>query len=376
MTFCTYYNAQTCRSCQLLESEYQLQLEQKQTALEEAIHFKPMTPVASPVQDFRHKAKLVVTGSVQEPVIGLAGEDDLDLGREILNCPLHHPRINEVLASLKSFIQEANLPPYQIQERKGELKGLILFYSAASNQGYLRFVLRSKEALDRIKKRLPALVQNHPFLTCITANIQPTPHALLEGPEEIFFTEANSISHRIENLTLDLDPRAFVQTNETIAKALYSTAAEWIKELKPKKFSELYAGQGAFSLMAAGSYAEGLSFEINPEAVKTANHTARKHQANHLSFECRDAIHIQKEIAAYSPDLILVNPPRRGLADSARWLAESGAKYIIYSSCSYETLGKDLDVMKDKYQPKKAQMFDMFPHTKHFETLVLLERKD
>ena len=315
---------------------------------------------------------MVVTGTSAEPIIGLMGEENLDQGRKILECPIHHPRLNEVIQALPEFISQFNLIPYQIESRKGELKGLILFYSPLSDQMYLRFILRSKECVSRIQKLLPSLQKIFPFLTCVTANIQPIPHATLEGHEEIFITEQKWIEHGLDNLVFHLAPQAFVQTNTEVATQLYQTAADWIAELRPEKMLELFCGQGAFSFFAAKSAKQILGIEINEDAVKTANETAKKLGLTHVSFQSMDA----KNAPSIGADLILVNPPRRGLGESISIILQSQPEHLIYSSCSVTTLTKDLQILSDSYTIKKTNIFDMFPHTEHFEILALLERKE
>jgi 23S rRNA (uracil747-C5)-methyltransferase len=75
-----------------------------------------------------------------------------------------------------------------------------------------------------------------------------------------------------------------------------------------------------------------------------------------------------------APDLVVVNPPRRGIGpELAAWLESSGVAHVLYSSCNAESLARDLAEMPS-LRPVRAQVFDMFPHTAHFETLVLLRR--
>jgi 23S rRNA (uracil747-C5)-methyltransferase len=261
------------------------------------------------------------------------------------------------------------LIPYQISSRTGELKGLILFYSPESDQFYLRFILRSKECVSRIKKLLPSLQVRFPRLLCVTANIQPIPHAILEGPEEIFITEQKQIDHRLGHFTFKLSPQAFVQTNVEVAARLYQTAADWISEMKPQSMLELFCGQGAFSFFASGNVPKITGIEINLDAVNTANANAEQLGLTHLSVQQQDAT-IPLKLNA---ELILVNPPRRGLGAAVKLIQQKLPRNFIYSSCSAETLGKDLKALSSQYSIKKAGIFDMFPHTEHFETLVWLE---
>ncbi len=371
---CEYFNAHTCRSCNWIEQDYSQQLLQKESIIRKELNvqFPFEKSTSSSTKGFRNRAKMSVTGTSSDPIIGLTGEDHLDQGRKLLHCPIHHPKLNTVIEALPDFIREFNLIPYQIESKQGELKGLILFYSPGSDHMYLRFVLRSKECVSRIIKLLPKLQNQFPFLKCVTANIQPTPHAILEGKEEIFITEQKFIDHSLGQITLALSPQAFVQTNVEVATKLYQTAAAWIAEIKPNKMLELFCGQGAFSFFAAQSAKEILGIEINEDAVNTANQTAKKLQLSHVSFEAKDA-HDAPSIGA---DLLLVNPPRRGLTDSIKIILESMPQHLIYSSCSVETLAKDIQKLSTQYRMIKIQLFDLFPHTEHFETLVMLERKN
>jgi 23S rRNA (uracil747-C5)-methyltransferase len=378
-SFCSYFNSNQCKSCTSIEEDYASQLTNKNGFLKKALSFFPELNLANPypssIQGFRNRAKMVVTGTVNDPIIGLTGEDDLDIGRELLNCPIHHPKLNELIQAIPDYIREFNLIPYQIKTQKGELKGLILYYSEASQELYLRFVLRSKECVSRLQKMLPRLQTQFPKLVCISANLQPVPHAILEGREEIFLTARHSIFYQLGELKLTLSPQAFVQTNEKVALGLYQTAAEWIASLKPPRMLELYSGQGAFSFFAAKAPSEILGIEINPDAVRTANETASKLGLGSLRFECADATKVNQIAQDYAPDLILVNPPRRGLGEGVRIIESILPENLIYSSCSVESLAKDLSVLAPHYEIKKTQIFDMFPHTEHFETLIWLAKK-
>ena len=106
-----------------------------------------------------------------------------------------------------------------------------------------------------------------------------------------------------------------------------------------------------------------------------ANETATRLGLGHLTFKCADAGQVSFELQEYNPDLVLVNPPRRGLGESLNMIQNARATHLIYSSCCLETLAADLRKLIESYQVRKAQIFDMFPHTRHFETLVWLEKR-
>jgi len=376
-TFCSYFNSKTCGSCKYISLEYNDQIKLKEEnlirELSDFTNWKLLPSVSSSKLEFRNKAKLIVTGSLEEPIIGLSGSTDLDQGREILECPIHHAKINTILKSIPDFIKVAKLIPYSITKRTGELKGLIIYFSPESNQAYLRFVLRSKESFDRIKKHAQTLLEIHPFLKCLSVNIQPLPQAILEGEEEIFITETKAILHKMGPIEFTLHPNAFVQTNKEVSQKLYESAALWVKDLKIKKFAELYCGQGAFSFFCSPFTESSWGVEINPQAVLQAQQTAKLLKLNNLHFQASPAANVLEGIQKIEPDLLLVNPPRAGLMEASKVVIESKAKYLIYSSCSLLSLKKDLNVLKFKYDLLQVQIFDMFPHTEHFEILALLK---
>jgi len=368
-SFCSYYNQGRCQSCGLITFDYHSQLAQKQSLLKSQLEkFSPavsLPPVASKEKSFRNKAKLVVTGDLENPVLGL-------IDREILDCPVHHPKINELLNKLVEFIKLAKLSPYQIQTQKGELKGVIVFVSEETQEMYLRFVLRSQESITRIQKFLPELGN----IEVVSANIQPIPHAILEGPTEVFLTEKHFLSIKLGKIEFKIHPQGFVQTNQTVAKKLYETASEWVKELNTITFCELFSGQGAFSFFCADSVQKAYGVEINEQAVKRANQTVAEKKLTNLEFIASDVALVEHFLEELSPDLILVNPPRRGLGSAIDLFEKHRPKYIIYSSCNSQTLAQDLEKLSLHYSVDRYQIFDMFPHTEHFETLLLLIKKE
>jgi 23S rRNA (uracil747-C5)-methyltransferase len=390
-SFCTYFNANRCGSCQWIEKDYGRQIREKEERIRAKLglaeDFRMESPALSASEGFRNRAKMTVTGTASDPVIGLPGASTTDLGRldegrELLDCPIHHPKLNELFNLVKAFITRFGIVPYRMGERRGELKGLIAFYSPDSQEMYLRFVLRSRASVRAIEKMLPELQRSLPELTCISVNLQPIPHAILEGAEEIILTERKWIRHRLGPVELKLAPQAFVQTHVEGATRLYETAARWIAEAGTpahpvERMLELFCGQGAFSFFAQASVQNVLGIEINADAIRAAQETAQERGFRHLRFKVADAMRVAEEIAEFAPDLILVNPPRRGLGGGVELIAKAAPPNFIYSSCSIETLAQDLKVLRAQipaYRVKKVQLFDFFPHTAHFETLVELEK--
>ncbi|MHA6310764.1 23S rRNA (uracil(747)-C(5))-methyltransferase RlmC [Pantoea sp. S-LA4] len=372
---CALYDANRCRSCQWLEKPYPQQLTDKQSWLEQLLAQQPVAqwlpPITSPQQAFRNKAKMVVSGSVERPVFGMVQRDGGAI--DLCDCPLYPASFQPVFTALRPFIARAGLTPYNVARKRGELKYLLL---TESQQGgmMLRFVLRSTTKLEQLRAALPALQQQLPQLMVISANIQPVHMAILEGEQEIALTPAQSLAENFNGVPLWIRPQSFFQTNPQVASALYATARQWVRELSVTSMWDLFCGVGGFGLHCATPEMQLTGIEISAEAIKCAQRSAQMMGLEKVQFAALDSTAFATGRDAV-PQLVLVNPPRRGIgAELCDYLSQMAPDYLLYSSCNPQTLAQDVARLSD-YQLSKVQLFDMFPHTAHFEVLALLTRQ-
>ncbi|GAA1928961.1 methyltransferase domain-containing protein [Nocardioides marmoribigeumensis] len=367
---CGYWDAGLCRSCTWLETPYADQVAAKQRAAaaalgEWAVEWLP--PVTGPEEGFRTKAKMVVAGTVEAPTLGILAADGR--GTDLRACGLHDPRLQAALPVLAALVTRAALTPYSVPERSGELKHVIV--TVAPDGGLMvRLVLRSTESVARIEKHLPWLRAELPDLRVLSVNLQPAHAAVLEGErEDLLLGESLPIGlDGADGVTLHLGPRSFFQTNTGIAAALYREAVAWTSSLEVRTVWDLYCGVGGFALHLARPGRSVHGVEVSPQAVEAAR-TSAAEAGVAATFEAGDATAwIEgREVA----DLVVVNPPRRGLgADLTAALEAARPSYLLYSSCNPATLGRDLAAMPSLV-PVRARVFDMFPQTGHQEVLVL-----
>jgi 23S rRNA (uracil747-C5)-methyltransferase len=170
-----------------------------------------------------------------------------------------------------------------------------------------------------------------------------------------------------------LGPRSFFQTNTVVAEALYDQARAWVSDLPDvRTVWDLYCGVGGFALHLAGPGREVLGVEVSADAIAAASATSAELGVA-AEFVAADATAYALASDA-APDLVVVNPPRRGIGpDLAAWLERSGVRHVLYSSCNAESLARDLALMPS-LRPVEARVLDMFPHTTHYEVMVLLAR--
>lgn len=379
---CGYWEAGVCRSCTLIEQPYVAQLAGKQALVEQALasvagrdQMAWSEPAASRESRFRNKAKLVVSGTVVAPTLGIL--DPAGAGVDLRSCGLHEQVITAALGPLAGLVTRAGLTPYDVPARRGELKHLLITASP-DDELMVRFVLRTEEALPRLRKHMGWLREQLPQLRVVTANLQPEHKAVLEGPREIVLGQSvlglpetgETLPMRLAGMELLLRPQSFFQTNTAVAEQLYEQARAWVEEAQPRSLWDLYCGVGGFALACAAPGREVLGVEQSEAAVAGAR-TAATRSGAAAEFAVGDAAAYVRERPA--PDLVVVNPPRRGIGELAVWLEASGVERVLYSSCNVESLVRDLTLMPS-LRPVRARLFDMFPQTRHHEVLVLLER--
>jgi 23S rRNA (uracil747-C5)-methyltransferase len=139
---------------------------------------------------------------------------------------------------------------------------------------------------------------------------------------------------RVNDIALHLRPQSFFQTNTAVAAALYRHARALVDAVAPRSVWDLYCGVGGFGLHAAAPGRSVLGVESSEQAVASAAATATDLGLRDTSWVAGDATAFALG-AAEVPDLVIVNPPRRGIgAELAGWLDRSGVGQVLYSSAT------------------------------------------
>jgi len=353
---------------------YERQLADKQALATEVLRsvdpqLQWLAPFPSAESGYRNKAKWVVGGDRRAPTIGIL--DEHREGIDLRDCGICEPALREAFPALVEFIAGTGLVPYDVNRRTGDIKYLIV---TASPDGQLlvRFVMRSLDRLNDIRLRLPALQAALPQLAVASVNLHPEHKAVLEGDQEIMLTKQHALLMRLGDVSLYLGPQSFFQTNTAVAAGLYQQAASWAAQVAPTSVLDLYCGVGGFALHCAPASALTIhGVEMSADAVSGASRSAAdQSDPQRFTFDAADAAS-----AGLDADLVIVNPPRRGLGSVLASRIDSGAaRHVIYSSCNPATLATDLASMPS-LRTVQARLFDMFPQTAHVEVAVLLERR-
>ncbi|MFJ3030074.1 23S rRNA (uracil(747)-C(5))-methyltransferase RlmC [Curtobacterium sp. NPDC087080] len=381
---CDYFDRGVCRSCTLMGQPYGDQVLDKEIRTRELLRdavdaaggpgsVEWLPAITSPESGYRNKAKMVVGGTVQRPTVGIL--DHRQRGVDLRHCGICTPGIQRALPVLAEFIADAGLIPYDVAARRGELK-FVLVTESPDGELMVRFVLRSEGQLPRLRERLDDLRRVLPEAVVVTANLLPEHKAVTEGDREVVLTEQETLPMRFGSITMHLRPQSFFQTNTSVARQLYDQASAWIDEVGPASMWDLYCGVGGFALHAARPGRAVTGIETSREAIRSAKQSAREAGLTDVRFAADDATeHALRARSDALPELVVVNPPRRGIGETlATWLEESDVEHVVYSSCNPVTLAKDLARMPS-LRLRRARVLDMFPQTGHLEAVTLLSRR-
>ncbi len=207
----------------------------------------------------------------------------------------------------------------------------------------------------------------------ITANIQPVHMAIMEGEQEIFFTEQQALGEVFNEVPLWIRPQSFFQTNPTVASRLYATARDCARAAGPAYVGSVLRRRRFWPALRDAGDAPDRDRDC-PGSDRLREQSAAQLGLGNLHFQALDSTRFATHEADI-PQLVLVNPPRRGIgAELCDYLSRMAPPYIIYSSCNARTMATDIARLSG-YRVERVQLFDMFPHTAHYEVLTLLVRE-
>ena len=261
---------------------------------------------------------------------------------------------------------------------RGELKFVVLTCSPTHRQLMIQFVLRSREAVDRIRSYWRKMTDVEKQLVAVMSiNLQPARSSTITGTEEILISEQTNLPIRFADTELLFGPQSFLQTNYEVAAALYAAAGSIMRDQAAGSVLDLYCGAGAFSLTAGVNARAVIGIDVSANAIACATEAATRNDRTNVQFQCRSLEAITADrLAERDFDAIICNPPRRGLDSATVALIQSlRPRLLLYSSCNAASLKRDIERIAADYQTEYLQPFDMFPFTQHFEVLAMLVRR-
>ena len=379
---CAHYPA--CGGCRFQDLAYDAQLAAKEQWVADSLQRlagltdPPLEPIIGAASQFHYRNKMEYSFTADDdgPTLGLHRAGRWDEVLEIEKCWLTSDLGNAIRNRVREWAREEKLVAYDQATQEGYLRHLVVREGRNTGQALVQLVTARGERFDR--ERLIEVLTEFPEVRSIHWSVNRGPAEVTNLPTELLWGE-DAIEEEIGGLRFRVRPNAFLQTNTEMAERLYAIARDLAALEGGETVYDLYCGIGTIGLSLAASALTVWGIEISEESVACAIENQELNAVGNAAFFAGNVGEVLRELRdrAGDPDVVVVDPPRAGLAGKAlKRLGEIGAPRVVYVSCNPTTLAGDLKRLSDDYGYRlvKAQPVDMFPHTPHVECAALLVR--
>jgi 23S rRNA (uracil1939-C5)-methyltransferase len=373
-----------CIGCPFIDLPYPEQLARKRRLVAEAfatfpslagMEIPPLVPAPRRL-GYRGRVKLVVRRNRGEVAAGLY----VPLSHRVIDissCPVHPQPVNQVVYFLKKKVQELGIPAYDERDDSGDLRYLDFRYSFARRELSVTLITRHT-SLPEATQLARALQQRFPSIVGVIQNVNEQRGNVIWGNSFRTLAGRDTIMERIGDLKLVFPAGVFSQANPFTARKLYERVCEMVALKGGETVMDLYCGVGPISLYLAVAARQVWAVDDSTLSITTAKQNARRNGRGNCRFIAGDVAETVAQISQNLPrlDLMVVNPPRKGVQPAAmEAILATGAPKIVYVSCEPKSLARDLGRMSSAgYNLRQVQPFDMFPQTDQVEVVALLEK--
>lgn len=296
---------------------------------------------------------------------------------DIDSCLLTDEKADEIFTVVKKLLKSFKLKPYDEKTGQGFLRHLLIKTTFRSGETMVVLVTASRE-FPKKRSFINALVKNCPYITTVIQNVNSKFTSMVLGDTGEVLFGGGKITEELCGMKFRISPKAFYQINPVQTEILYGKALEFADFNGTEEIIDAYCGTGTIGLIASSKVKSVIGVEINKDAVKDAKENARLNNVQNIEFYSADAGKFMTELSKEGRkiDTVIMDPARAG-ADIPflSSLIRLSPQKVVYVSCNPETLARDLRyITKNGYKVRKIQPVDMFPHTEHIETVVLLTK--
>jgi 23S rRNA (uracil1939-C5)-methyltransferase len=375
-----------CGGCRFQDLAYEAQLAQKQMQVRDALQrlagiseppLEPIVPCEPEIFHYRNKLEYSFTPTPSGPALGFHRAGRWDEVLEVERCWLTDEVGNRIRDAVRDWAREERLEAYSQDDQSGYLRHLVVRQGRNTGQALVQLVTAKGERFEtgylvEVLRRIPEVRSIHWAVNDTPAEVTNLPSRLLWGEEWI--------EEELCGLRFRVRPNAFLQTNTAMAERLYGLAGNSAGLDGGETVWDLYCGIGTIGLTLARRALTVWGIEVSEESVACALENAERNEIANAAFFAGNVGQVVDELLERSglPDVIIVDPPRAGLAGKAlRRLGGVGAPRLVYVSCNPTTLAGDAKTLQGEYGYELIGVtpVDMFPHTPHVECVALLERR-
>jgi 23S rRNA (uracil1939-C5)-methyltransferase len=380
---CPHYKL--CGGCRMRHMTYEEELLCKRQRVDDALHrigglelsVSEIHGAKNP-ERYRNKAVFPVGYDKKNGVqMGFYRERSHEVV-DINSCLLQSDQADKAGRIVRKWMHKYKVPAYDETTGNGLVRHV--FVRTNRRRESLICIVVNDRRLPFEKELVEALRVGCPKAVGILLNTNTRQTNVILGRDYRLLWGQDFLEDRLCGITFRLSVPSFFQVNRDQAEVLYGLALDYAGLTGEETVLDLYCGTGTISLVMARKAKKVIGAEIVPPAVEDAKENAARNGFDNAEFICADAGQAAQNLAkrGISPDVICVDPPRKGLDLSViDAIAQMAPQRVVYVSCDPATLARDLKLLGQRgYQAVKAEAVDMFSRTPHVETVVLMSRKD
>ena len=377
--------AKNCGGCPLLGLDYAEQLKQKEEKVRALVgKYGPVHPIRGMEQPYHYRNKVISTfatgwgGKLTSGIYAANSHKVLP----VESCLLQDEVLDKTMQAVRAAANACRYQPYDEDKGTGLVRHCLLRRGVATGQVMVVLVTAQPVlpgAKNFVKALLTEAAQRGGTVTTVVQNVNSRKTSVVLGEAEKVLYGKGFILDTLCGKTYAISPRSFYQINHAQTEVLYGLAVEAAKLTGKEVVLDAYCGIGTIGLTAADHAKQVVGVELNRDAVQDAIGNARHNGVKNARFFAADATRWIGEAAAAGEkaDVIFMDPPREGSTpEFLASVARMAPKRVVYVSCNPVTLARDLATLtKLGYKAEGFTPVDMFPHTEHIETVVLLSHK-
>ena len=370
-----------CGGCQLQNLTYEQQLRYKQVKcirlLGKFCRVGEIIGMENPYH-YRNKVQAAFALDRHSNIISGVYQSSSHKIVPVTVCMTEDEKADEIIGTIRRLLKNFKLRPYNEDTGRGFLRHVLVKRGFKSGQIMVVLVTGTRD-FPKKKDFVATLLKIHPEITTVVQNVNNQKTSMVLGNRsEVLFGDGY-ITEQLGDFSFRISPKAFYQINPIQTEVLYNTTLEFAGLTGKETVIDAYCGTGTIGIFASPKAKKVVGVELNPDAVKDARVNAKLNSAENTEFYNADAGEFLADAASSNEkyDVVIMDPPRSGsTVKFLKSVVKLAPKTVVYVSCNPETLARDLMfLVRNGYKVKKIQPVDMFPHTNHVETVVLLSHK-
>lgn len=373
-----------CGGCDLMHMDYELEAQLKRQRVYDVLQrIGGVDPGELPItaaptdQGYRNKAQFPVAMTDDGPAAGFFRARTHQL-IPVTDCYIQPPEAHQIAQAVLAWMEKYHILPYDEATGKGYVRHIFVRKAVVTGE-LMACIIANAQELPKRKQLVEQLRAAVPGITTVVHNVNTRPGNAILGDTYHTLYGNGYIEDQLCGLTFRLSPASFYQVNHHQAQVLYEKAIAMADLHGTETVLDLYCGTGTITLAMSRTAGQVIGVEVVPQAIEDAQDNARRNGIENARFFCADAGKAALQLAAEGirPDVITVDPPRKGISqDVIDAIAAMNPDRVVYVSCDPATLARDVKLLEEKgYRYQRGEAVDLFPRTKHVETVVQLVRK-